>query len=248
MNPWNKITEIELNEDRKRSILEWRSRITSASKPKRNQAVKDNPISNLDEAYLKDLYYEKGIGIKILARAFNLSYSDMRVLLKNYAKIEFRKCNESTEFLRKVRSDRVKGESNPWYDWPSNKPKLHKTSRGIQGYFIDRKDRKIWLRSSWEYIYASWLDQQKIDWEYEDYGITISNGERYRPDFLIYENGILTKIVEIKGYFDNRRYKAEILKNDLAGKVEVIIIDDISDYATPDRNTETWKKVRKLEK
>ena len=248
MNPWNKKVEIELNEDRKRSILEWRLRITSASKPKRNQAVKDNPISNLDEEYLKDLYYVKGIGIKILARAFDLSYSDMRVLLKNYTKIEFRKCNESTEFLRKIRSDRVKGESNPWYDWPSNKPTLHKISRGLQGYYVNRENKKIWLRSSWEYIYASWLDQQKIDWKYEDYGITLSNGEKYRPDFLIYENGVLTKIVEVKGYFDNRRYKAEILKKDLEGKIDVIIIDDISSYVTPTRNTETWKQIRKLEK
>ena len=245
MNLWNTTIKIELNEERRLSIKKWYELIASTSKPKRKETLTKNPISVEDDLYLRSLYLDQGIGIKTLAKAFEISYSRMRVLLKDYVGIEFRSCKETTPFLRNARSQRVKGENNPWYDWPSNKPMLHKISRGIQGYYEKKDGKRIWLRSSWEYIYASWLDKQNIVWKYEDYGIRLSNGERYRPDFLIYENGELTKIVEIKGYFDNRRYKAEILKQDLLGKVDVVIIDDISMYINDERNTETWRQMCK---
>lgn len=249
MNPWNTSTSILLDETRKRSILAWYELIASATKPKRQLMLLSHPIEQLDNDYLRHLYIERGIGIKVLSRAFGLTYSRMRTLLNSYARIELRTCRESTDFLRSIRSERVLGKNNPWYDWPSSNPQLHRISRGIQGYYERTNGQHVWLRSSWEYIYASWLDANHIEWKYEDYGITLSNGERYRPDFLIYENGQLTKIVEIKGYFDNRRYKAEILKQDLAGKVEVVIIDDISVYTDQaKRNTETWKQLCKSPK
>ena len=245
MNPWNTKTEIELDIDRKIAIQEWYASLTSFPRGKRREALTSNPLSEIDREYLVDLYSNKGIGIKLLARAFDISYSRMRVILKNYVKLNLRTCQESTDFLKGIRRERILGDKNPWYDWPANKPFLSKTSsRGIQGYYTRRDGKTIWIRSSWEYRYASWLDQQKIDWKYEDYNFTLSNGETYRPDFLIYEAGILVKIVEIKGYFDNRRYKAEILKNDLMGKVDVVIIDNINDYGT-EEDTKRWKQMCK---
>lgn len=242
MNPWNSLTQINFDEDKKRSIREWYDRIASFHKHKRKSVIESFPLTEDNFKYLRKLYVDDGIGIKLLARALDLSYSRMRVLLKDYLKIELRSHKDSTDFLKRIRSERVSKDKNPWYDWPSKNPSMHKSSRGIQGYYTSRSGKRIWLRSSWEYIYAKWLDKHKVDWKYEDYGITLSNGERYRPDFLIYENGILTKIVEIKGYFDNRRYKAEILKEDLKDKISVIIIDDIKDYCDGSgKDIETWK-------
>jgi hypothetical protein len=66
-------------------------------------------------------------------------------------------------------------------------------NRGYAGFY-----NKKYLRSSYEYAYAKYLDFYNIKWEYEqrtfDVGFKI-----YKPDFFVYkENGELDLIVEIK--------------------------------------------------
>lgn len=72
--------------------------------------------------------------------------------------------------------------------------------------FIDRLGREHLLRSKWEAIGAHWLDEQKLDWDYEVEAFSLStkgkNGkdQSYMPDFWIYDScGSIQFIVDVKG-------------------------------------------------
>lgn len=66
-------------------------------------------------------------------------------------------------------------------------------NRGYAGYY-----KGVYLRSSYEYAYAKYLDYKSISWEYG--AVTYDLGFRkYKPDFFIYDaQGNLKKIVEVK--------------------------------------------------
>lgn len=66
-------------------------------------------------------------------------------------------------------------------------------NRGYAGFY-----KGHYLRSSYEYAYAKYLDYQLIKWSYEDKVFDI--GYRlYKPDFFFYDdNGDVVRIVEIK--------------------------------------------------
>lgn len=70
--------------------------------------------------------------------------------------------------------------------------------------FVDRKNRKFIFKSTWELAYIKKLDEQSIDWGYED--VTYRWGERkessYTPDIFIYRGGELHHLVEIHGWLD----------------------------------------------
>lgn len=79
--------------------------------------------------------------------------------------------------------------------------------RGKGAYFFDIKNRKIWMRSSWERKFAKFLDVANLTWEYEPKCFDLI--ERvYHPDFYIKE---WNSFVEIKGYL-NERSKWQISK------------------------------------
>ncbi|WP_209123066.1 hypothetical protein [Alkalihalobacillus sp. BA299] len=66
-------------------------------------------------------------------------------------------------------------------------------NRGYAGYY-----KGHFLRSSYEYAYAKYLEFQSIPWGYEDKKFDIGY-KIYKPDFFFYnEYGKITKIVEIK--------------------------------------------------
>lgn len=79
---------------------------------------------------------------------------------------------------------------------------VHMTSTfyGYSGFYDEHC-----LRSSLEYIYARYLDYMNIGWTYEHKTFTLSNGVRYKPDFLL-ETG---EYVEIKGVFN---FQHDLLK------------------------------------
>ena len=243
MNPWNKECRIDFDEKHKQNILNFYNSIIKKTKPKRTEFLKSAIIDEESKQYLSKLY-ESGYGLKILARELDISYSRFRTLFISYLGLEIRKGqNIVTDKVREFRSERVKKENNPWFDWCSNKPEMHKAcSRGIQGYFLKKDGSKVWLRSTYEFIFAKWLDKNNIEWKIEETQFNLSNNETYRPDFFIYENCKLLMIVEIKGYFDNRRYKAELFKTEFA--IPLIIIDNIDDYCTNyEQEKKEWKSL-----
>lgn len=76
-------------------------------------------------------------------------------------------------------------------------------NRGYSGFY-----KGYYLRSSYEYAYAKYLDYYNIPWKYEtevfDLGFKL-----YKPDFFLYdENQNLAKIVEIKSRNPNEKLQA----------------------------------------
>lgn len=65
--------------------------------------------------------------------------------------------------------------------------------RGYSGFY-----NNIYLRSSFEFAFAYYLDYKKIIWKYEVCTYELKTS-KYKPDFFIYNNkGELVKIIEIK--------------------------------------------------
>lgn len=54
-------------------------------------------------------------------------------------------------------------------------------NRGYAGFY-----KGFYLRSSYEYAYAVYLDQMFIPWSYEDQVFDIE-GKSYKPDFFFYD-------------------------------------------------------------
>lgn len=210
--------------------------------------IKLNPCP-LEEK-IKSLY-EEGYGFKTIAKNLDLTYTKCRKLLIDYIGIDHRKgTNVVTDTLRQRRSESVKGEKSPWYDWPHRIPGLSlKNGKTIQGYYLKKDGNRVWLRSTYEYIIAKWLDKLNLNWSVEVECYKLSNGERYRPDFFIYENGILKTIIEVKSrYFnkENREYKFHMFKEEHG--IDCMIITDINKFTknTYQQELKEWKKKRLL--
>ncbi|MDF2904489.1 MAG: restriction endonuclease, partial [Bacillus sp. (in: firmicutes)] len=78
-------------------------------------------------------------------------------------------------------------------------------NRGYAGFYGVH-----YLRSSYEYAYARYLDYLSIPWSYEEYTFNIGY-KTYKPDFFLYDkDGKLEKIVEIKSR--NEKAKTEAKK------------------------------------
>jgi hypothetical protein len=97
------------------------------------------------------------------------------------------------------------------------KQKISKNSKGknkgripsFSGKRIKYKD--ICFRSSWEAIYAKYLDKNNIKWLYETKVFDLEN-TTYRPDFYLPETD---EYIEIKGYW----YKTSLIKFKLFKKL-----------------------------
>jgi hypothetical protein len=200
------------------------------------------------KSYISTRYTDEGVGIKLLAKELDISYTKVRRLLEHFMDIEIRKgTNVVTDHLRKVRSENAKLAGG----WRHRKTKNKNTQRGVQGYFYNNSRKKyVWLRSTYEFIFAKWLDKNKIDWDVETQQWNLGE-ESYRPDFFIYENSTLVKIVEVKGYYKNRLWKFEELKKLPELKnIEFCLIDDITpflDNTTYLGELKCWKTNRLLE-
>lgn len=202
-------------------------------------------------------YFDKEWGLKLLARnVFGISYTCCRTLFV-YLGIEFRTgtdvVTKTLKIFRKEKAD-FENESNIGFNNDSLKRYNRKTSRGINGYYYNKSTNAyVWLRSSYEYIYAKFLNRIGVNWKSEETWYKLSDGSSYMPDFFIYDaDWKLKQIIEIKGYFDCRAYKPAMLKEEYFGKseIEVILIQDIEKYIETNSNkhkeSKEWKLLRKL--
>ena len=204
----------------------------------------------LDEYYVKEEY-----GLKGLIKKYNLdiTYTSFRniVIFLGY---KLHSSRIATKALKKQRSENAKKQyiEKSGFFKEGVQENIHKINinRGIQGYYWNVSQNKyVWLRSSWEFIYAKWLNKNNIKWDIEIKNYRLSDGTLYRPDFFIFnENDVIDKIIEIKGFWKNRVYKPEFLKNEY--NINVIVIDDIIPYCdkniTLNQEIKIWKKLRKL--
>jgi len=111
----------------------------------------------------------------------------------------------------------------------------------------------VWLRSSWEYVIAKWLDKNNLIWKYELKQFKFENIV-YRPDFFIFdENNTLKQIIEVKGYWKDKVYKFYELKKfyaeNISKDVELVLITEINNYTENiGQDTKLWKQIRILQK
>ncbi|MBM7555961.1 NUMOD3 domain-containing DNA-binding protein [Halanaerobacter jeridensis] len=86
--------------------------------------------------------------------------------------------------------------------------------------------RNNYLRSSYEFVYAKCLERLNIDYEVEETTYFLENGTSYKPDFFLYDNDELVKIVEIKSEYKSRIKKAKtqiaLLQNQVDITIELI--------------------------
>lgn len=207
--------------------------------------------------FLKEKYIDEGYGIKSLIKDFDLpiTYSVLRGLLL-FMKFDLHTPNVANEFLKNRRSVNARKQSSENTGMYSREIQEslqnRKTNkRGIQGYYWNcSKNKYVWLRNSWEFIYAKWLNTNNINWDIEsDSYKLIINDIRYfyRPDFFIFnENDELISIVEIKGYGKDKVFKFEKLKEELLN-IDMVLITDVKPYAQQNINKEIqlWKILRK---
>lgn len=222
-------------------------RLKLREKRKQSQRYKDlkNEIYNL--------YWNEEYGIKLLSQKLNLTYSVTRNILE-FLDIPMRKGqNVVTNRLRKFRKEKalLEGKNKTGWNSPDVNRKYKKHNRGVQGFYYNKSMEKyVWLRSTWEYIYAKWLDKigEKWDVEVKYYN---TNGSLYRPDFFIYdENDNIQKIVEINGYWDSNTDKVSLLNEKLMN-IDVIVIYNVEKYIEQNSHYHVelarWKKEKKKE-
>ena len=242
-----------------KTILDWRNNLLSKKgvvnqtrvPSERQLWAKTNPLDNQAKKELKE-YYEKGTGFKIISKELGISYTEARNLLINWIVLDVRKGTSIvTDELRKRRSENVRGKKSPFYNWVERFPeRAKKQTKSIQGWYKDRNGKKVWLRSCLEFIYAKWLDRSGIIWQAETRTLDGKN-ESYRPDFFIYENKKLVKVVEIKGnYFDNVDKRSEKASRVCEyNKIKLELVTDISPYLLKGsyyhKELKEWKQLRK---
>lgn len=205
---------------------------------------------------LAHLYHIDGLGYKMIVKILDInecSYSSLRTLFKKLD-IKTRKgTNVITNKLKQMRSENVQGINNPWHDWPNKKPELHSNSKRYLGgwYFNKAKNKDVYLRSSWEYAYANWLDNNGYDWDVEVCSYLLSDGRYYRPDFFIYENNTLVEIIEIKAKFLDCEHvridKYNMFKQEYLVNSKILYKDDIFEKLNISyhKNIKDWKRIRR---
>ena len=230
---------------------------TSRSYSKRTFARNNWIITNSELFYnVKNIIereYKNGFGIKRLAKLFNSSYSTIRKFIQLLG-IDINVPNKTTDSIRTFRKHKSTIERETKTGWFSpvvrRSLKIINSGRGIQGYYFNKSTNKwVWLRSSYEYIFAEYLTYNNINWDSEVVTYDLLDGTSYTPDFFIYDSNFttITAIVEIKGYLTVNSYKVDELKKIINTEISLIGSDDIDLYKIENINyLKKWKQTRLL--
>lgn len=206
---------------------------------------------NIANNFLKDKYLIDKIGIKSLIKEYNLplTYSKLRYYLTKILDVSLRSSSEITPWLRSKRSEKCKKEFNSNSGWYSDNVVRKNSKRGYQGYYYSTvQEQYVWLRSSYEYIYAKYLDSINVNWKIEFKSYKLITNETYKPDFFIFDdNNNLIKIVEVKGWWKNRLHKYYLLKKQLNTiDMELLKLEELKIYTSNfDYDVQYWKETRK---
>lgn len=85
--------------------------------------------------------------------------------------------------------------------------------------YIKYKD--IWMHSTWEVIYAKYLDKNNIKWQYESKAFDLGD-TTYTPDFYLPEKDLY---IEVKGYWRVDAKNKFKLFQKLYSNITILIID-----------------------
>ena len=217
---------------------------------------KEEDYSKL-KRYLENLYLNEEYGLKTIARELEISYMQIRALFISFLDIEIKRGQKVvTERLKRFRKNRALYERKNNLGFASEaslyKGKTNKTTRGIQGFYWNKWFNKyIWLRSSWEFIFAKWLDSKNIKWDVEVKYFVFADGRKYLPDFFLFRENEdeYYQIVEIKGGFKEwDRGNHDKLKKEFINE-NIICIYEIENFiqegSTKSKEIKLWKQIRK---
>ena len=106
-------------------------------------------------------------------------------------------CNKQLSSYKKKHIRCKSCENKRRYKNPKNHPMYGKTSSYKRFLY-----NNTWMKSSWEYIFAYWLDLSHIKWQYELNRFKLNN-TTYTPDFYLPEFNLY---IEIKGWQRRNKY------------------------------------------
>lgn len=92
-------------------------------------------------------------------------------------------------------------------------------TRGNGGYFGE-----IWMRSSWELLFAKQLSERGIEFIYEPTRLKLSNGQWYIPDFYIPNKNLY---IEIKGWWTDKAKEKFSRVREEYPELKVVVIGEI---------------------
>jgi hypothetical protein len=209
-------------------------------------------VFNLFQDELKNeissLYEEFGLKTMVKLIGCDMTYTRIRRILRDLH-IDLKQ-RTVTDDLRRIRSINAYAKKN-FVDWTTKS--FQRKERGVQGIYVTRHGDEVWLRSSWEYAYAKYLDSILANWKFEKESYLLSTGERYRPDFFIYDQeDHLIEIVEVKSlYFETakkRLEKAKLASKEFDFSLKIIDENDLNQIYNMKSLLREWKKVRRLHK
>lgn len=125
-----------------------------------------------------------------------------------------------SEEWRKDAAEKKRGQRNPMFGKSEEMKKIamgrigslnghfgKPAAHGKGQWFVDRQNRRMFLKSTWELRFAEWLDELGLTWEYEPRRFVLGDAT-YTPDFWIVEWDCFW---EIKGWF-HERHKNNVQK------------------------------------
>lgn len=244
--PWNTQLNVELEEDKILQFQEYYNYCVSNSSLWTRRKVFKEQLDNFNmQEVFTDIVnlYKEGYGTTVIARKLGINRLKLLTVFKALD-VQLRDSNIVTEKLKEFRSERVKGNKNPW------SYKVNTEHKSICGYYNNWLGERVYLRSTYEYIFAKWLDKQKVNWTTEPFVLKhVKDGKEsnYRPDFVVYnENGEIEKIYEIKGPFYTENEQKAL-------NLGVTVVKNIEDYTelSYEQELELWKlsclqKVKRL--
>lgn len=130
----------------------------------------------------------------------------------------------------------------------ASNPKNVKSRYKYKWYFV-KDGKRINCRSSYEVIYANFLINKDIKFQYEPEVFKLGNGIRYTPDFYLEDSDTY---IEVKGelfstIFNKQSSKIKIFKQN--HKLEMVVWDDLSSILGMECTTDQFiRRAKQLDK
>lgn len=93
----------------------------------------------------------------------------------------------------------------------SNVKRFRQDQKSGAVWLYENRCTRIKMRSSWEVVFARWLDDNDEPWEYEPKCFVLEKAVRYTPDFFLPARGLW---IEVKGFMsDSAKKKIDTFKS-----------------------------------
>lgn len=226
-----KTNSTESNSKRSRTLIEfWNSEESNAAREK----TRNGSIHRWESPEEKEKLRQRMIGNK-----FSLGHKHDAIALNKISQ-RSKELWQQEDFIAMQRERRKNyWENEETHENASKKLKLaylegrRTVAKGTghgkgQYHFCRLEDKNVWLRSSYEVRFATWLDKNNIEWLYEPVRFPLNElHTSYAPDFYLPRTD---EWFEIKGYFTKtakEKYKY-FLRNYSYIQIKLIFSDDLT--------------------